>query len=232
MSPDAPFTRFPPQALEFLAELAQNNERDWFKANQDRYEQHVRGPARAFVRAMGPRLARISRHFVADDRKVGGSIMRPQKDTRFSRDKTPYKTNVGIQFRHEQARDVHAPGFYVHLDPGEAFLGVGAWRPDAAALAKLRSAIAGRPRAWRAVRDEAAFRAAYELEGESLRRAPRGVDPEHPLIEDLKRKDHVAVSRLPVGTFLEEGFVDLVTERFRAARGYVRFLCKALDIPC
>ena len=94
------FPGFSRSAIEFLIELSEHNERAWFKQHQERYEALVRSPALAFIRALAPRLRRLSPHFVASDQKVGGSMMRPQRDTRFGSDKTPYKTNVGIHFRH------------------------------------------------------------------------------------------------------------------------------------
>ena len=94
------FNGFDPSILGFLDELAQNNERDWFAENKDRYERLVREPALDFIVAMGPLLDRIAPQFEAVAKKMGGSLMRVFRDTRFGRDKTPYKTNVGIQFRH------------------------------------------------------------------------------------------------------------------------------------
>ena len=94
-----PFKGFDPSILGFLDELAQNNERDWFIENKDRYERLVREPALDFIVAMGPLLDRIAPEFEAVAKKMGGSLMRVFRDTRFGRDKTPYKTNVGIQFR-------------------------------------------------------------------------------------------------------------------------------------
>ena len=101
--------------LKFLDELAANNNKAWFDENKPRYESLVREPALDFIEAMGPTLKTLAPHFRADLRKGGGSLMRVFRDTRFSHDKTPYKTNIGIQFRHELGKDVHAPGFYVHL---------------------------------------------------------------------------------------------------------------------
>src|SRR5262245_19810153 len=110
-------------ALHFLSELKSRNDKAWFDKNKERYESDVREPARAFVRAMAPKLARFSSEFIADDSRVGGSIMRIHKDVRFSKDKSPYKTNLGIQFRHRTGKDIHAPGLYVHVDPAFSFLG-------------------------------------------------------------------------------------------------------------
>ena len=225
------FAGFGPDLAAFLTELHSNNERGWFNANRDRYEGSVREPARAFIRSMAPALAAISPHFRADDRKTGGSLMRIHRDTRFSRDKTPYKTNVGIQFRHALGRDVHAPGFYVHLEPGGAFLGAGVWRPDSAALSMIRSRIDEEPDAWRAVRDAAPFRGSWRLGGESLKTMPRGFARDHPLVEDLRRKDFIAIHELALDDALGARFPDRAAARLRDAKDLMKFLCEALDVP-
>ncbi len=135
------FPGFEPSLFQFLEELAGNNNRPWFQQNKGRYEREVLEPAMAFIRAFQPRLKRVSPYFVASDRRVGGSLMRVYRDTRFARDSEPLKTNVGIQFRHELGRDIHAPGFYVHIAPDECFLAVGLWRPEPDALGRIRQAI-------------------------------------------------------------------------------------------
>ena len=137
---------FTARTFRFLKDLGENNSREWFKANQDRYETDVREPALDFIAAFAEPLARLSPHFVADARKVGGSMFRVQRDTRFSKDKTPYKTNAAMQFRHEQARDVHAPGFYLHIEPGNCFMGAGLWRPETRVAYDIRERIAARAR--------------------------------------------------------------------------------------
>ena len=215
----------------FLADLRRNNDRDWFAANRERYEEAVREPARAFIRAMAPALAALSPHFRADDRKTGGSLMRIHRDTRFSRDKSPYKTNLGIQFRHALGRDVHAPGFYVHVEPGGAFLGAGVWHPDSSALYMIRSRIHEEPDVWREIRDAQPFRSRFRLGGESLKTMPRGFPKDHPLAEDLRRKDFIAIDEIDMGDTIGAEFPDLVAARMRAAGGFMRFLCEALDAP-
>lgn len=222
---------FTPQLYRFLDELAVNNNKDWFNPNKQRYEAHVREPARAFVREMTPRLESISEHFVADDRKVGGSLMRVYRDTRFAKDKTPYKTNVGIQFRHSAGKDVHAPGFYVHLSTEECFIGVGMWHPDKEPLAAIRERIAARPDEWRAILADEVFSAHFQAAGESLKRPPRGFDADHPLIDEIKRKDFIATTRLDAIDVLAPDFPDVVTDQFRAGRDYIQFLCDAIGQP-
>jgi len=224
------FAGFPPDLFQFLAELGLNNEREWFEPRKQRYESSVLEPALAFIRAMGPPLSRISSSFVAIDKKVGGSLMRVHRDVRFSKDKSPYKTNVGIQFRHATGKDVHAPGLYVHLEPGGCFLAAGLWHPEPDALGRIRARIVEAPAAWQRVRDDAGFRAVFELQGESLARPPRGVDPAHPYVEDLRRKDHIAVASLPVSVLTRPTAVEEVARRFMAGRDYLRFLCEAVGV--
>ncbi len=114
--------RIGPELLTFLKQLAKNNNREWFQKNKDSYEHDVREPLLKFIEAFGPRLHKISPHFVANPSKVGGSLFRIHRDTRFSRDKSPYKTHVGVQFRHERAKDVHAPGFSETCAAGKPFM--------------------------------------------------------------------------------------------------------------
>ena len=225
------FQGFRPTLFQFLEELADNNQRPWFQENKGRYEREVLEPAMAFIRAFRPRLKRISPFFVASDRRVGGSLMRVYRDTRFVRDGEPYKTNVGIQFRHEQGRDVHAPGFYVHIAPGECFLAVGLWRPEPGALAQIRQAIVERPDRWRRAGGQRKFRERFVLDGASLKRPPRGFPADHPWIEDLKRTDFIGLEELEERNVLDRKYLDHVATAFAASRPFMRFLCDALKVP-
>lgn len=221
---------FSPATFSFLRNIAGHNNRDWFEQNKPDYEANVRGPALAFIEDMAPDLAIQSPHFLALPRKVGGSLMRIYRDVRFGKDKRPYKTNIGIQFRHERGKDVHAPGFYVHIEPGNCFVGVGIWRPDASALTNIRTRIVDQPDNWRKAISAKSFKKQFELQGESLIRPPRGFDPEHPLIDDLKRKDFIAVSSLTDEQVRGTSFKKIVLDRFQKADEYMHFLCKALEL--
>jgi uncharacterized protein (TIGR02453 family) len=229
--PAVVFGGFKPTIFEFLEELADNNNRHWFQENKGRYEGEVLEPALAFIRAFQPRLNRISPYFVASDRRVGGSLIRVYRDTRFSKDRDPYKTNVGIQFRHEQGRDIHAPGFYVHIAPSECFLAVGLWHPDPMALGQIRQAIIEWPDRWKRARDDKKFRQRFSLDGGSLKRPPRGFPADHPWIEDLKRTDFIGVEELEERDVLGKGFLNHVAASFTASRLFIRFLCDALKVP-
>lgn len=215
----------------FLDELADNNDRSWFDANKPRYEALVREPALDFIEAMEPALKSFAPGFRAETRKVGGSLMRVFRDTRFSRDKTPYKTNIGIQFRHALGKDVHAPGFYVHIAGDACFFAVGCWHPASAELGFLRDAIAEEPEKWFAARDDKKFAAHWSLAGDSLVRPPRGYAADHPAISDIRRKDFIAVSPLGIEDVTGDGLVKLAEKRFAETVPLMRFLCEALHVP-
>jgi uncharacterized protein (TIGR02453 family) len=225
------FQCFEPPLLAFLGELEENNDRDWFAANKHRYESDVLAPALAFIAAMGPRLESISKHFIALPQKTGGSLMRIHRDVRFSNDKRPYKTNVGIQFRHVLGKDVHAPGFYVHLEPGVVFVGAGLWRPEPEPLAQIRDAIVAQPKRWQKVCGDPAFVRDWELGGDSLKRPPRGYADDHPLIEDLKRRDFIAARNLTAREIYRRGLPDRLTASFAATKPFMAFLCDAVGVP-
>ena len=224
------FTGFPPGTLRFLRELERNNDREWFAVNKPRYEALVREPALDFIATMGPKLLRISDHFVALPKKTGGSLMRVYRDTRFGKDKTPYKTNIGIQFRHELGKNVHAPGYYLHIDNSGCFLAAGVWHPDSEALAKIRTRIAENPTAWRKAANGRAFGKCFTLGGASLKRPPRGFSADAPNLEDLKRKDFIAATDFAARTAESADFVQSVATIYRKATPFMAFLCAALEV--
>lgn len=221
---------FDRKLFAFLSDLRKNNNRDWFQANKSRYERDVREPILQFVSDFGPRLRGISACFVADPRPSGGSMFRIHRDVRFSADKSPYKTNVGVQFRHKKGKDVHAPGFYLHLEPKRVFAAAGIWHPDGPSLVKVRQAIDSRPGDWRKALSGRKFEDAFALGGESLKRAPKGYVPDHPLIDDLKRKDFIVVSELSQKEATASGFLDRFADLCRTAAPLQKFLTRALDL--
>ena len=221
---------FTKATFSFLDELAANNDRTWFEANKPRYESLVRQPALELIEAMGPVLEKFAPEFRAEPRKVGGSLMRVFRDTRFSRDKSPYKTNIGIQFRNALGKDVHAQGFYLHVAGDECFFGAGCWHPEADALGRIRDLIAAKPERWFAVRDERKFTAHWALAGDSLTRPPRGYAVDHAALEDLKRKDFIGLAPLSPAEVTGSGLVKLAGARFAAAAPLMKFLCEALGV--
>lgn len=227
------FTGFGNEFFEFFKELKTNNNREWFTANKSRYETEVAAPCLDFIEAIQGPLAEISPHFRATPKKVGGSMFRIYRDTRFSKDKTPYKTNAGLHFRHELGKDAHAPGFYLHLAPDEIFMGAGLWRPPSPALAKIRHAIDKKPKQWQAAKDDPGFTKAigHLGEGNPLTRAPKGYDEDHPMIEDLKKRSFFMVTQGTHKQAARPDFVARVAAIFQDASPVVRFLTRAVDAP-
>lgn len=222
---------FTPATFAFLRDLADHNDRDWFKANQDRFEEEVRGPALDFIEAFAEPLYAISPHFAAEARKVGGSLFRIQRDTRFSKDKTPYKTQVGIHFRHVATRDdVHAPGFYLHLEPRNCFAGVGLWRPSTENAGKIRDRIDRDRDGWRRAAYAPRFLDLYTFGGESLKRPPKGYPADHPFVEDLMRKDFIASAAVTQARVTSDDFLKSYRVMCTTAAPFMRFLCGALDL--
>jgi len=229
-----PKKHFTAAMFAFLRELEANNRRTWWEENKDRYNTVVRNPALDFITDFGARLARISPHFTADSRTVGGSLMRPYRDTRFSRDKTPYKTNVGIQFRHEEGKDIHAPGFYLHLEPGSCFAGVGLWHPETAVARAIRQAIHDDPERWAKATKQRGFTDTWSMDpddDEMLKRVPTGLDPAHPHADDLRMKSFIAGATLTQKRVTSSDFDHDLASMFAGANEYTRFLCSALRLP-
>jgi uncharacterized protein (TIGR02453 family) len=213
------------ELFAFLAELRRHNNREWFNENKDRYLAEVRDPTLAFVASLAPGLNRISRQISVDPRPSGGSMMRIYRDTRFSRDKTPYKTNVGIHFGLKAPRDFEAPGYYLHLEPGHVFMGAGIWHPGADALRAVREAIVKDPRGWKA-----AGRAGLSHDEATLKRPPRGFDPEHPLIDDLKRLSFTTGAEFTGRQACAPDFATRYVSACRRAAPLMRFLAKAMGL--
>ena len=224
------FKHFEPSLLQFLRDLSQNNHRDWFNAHKQDYESKVREPALAFIEQMEPWIRMVSPHYEASAKKVGGSLMRVYKDVRFSKDKSPYKTNVGIQFRHEVGKDVHAPGFYFHIAPDEIFLGVGTWHPQPDALKAIREHIVAKPGPYQDAIEHQPFKQIYQMAGDSLTRPPKGYPADHPLIEEIKRKDFIALCPLEESMLYEDGLCEKIASRFGRAQPLQKFICEALGL--
>jgi uncharacterized protein (TIGR02453 family) len=225
------FDGFPNQTFKFLRDLKKNNDRDWFNANKARYKDYVVAPMVSFIEAMDGRLAKVSDCFVADPRPNGGSMFRIYRDTRFSNDKTPYKEHIACHFRHMAGKDAHAPGFYVHLENEQVFFGGGIWHAENAVLNQIRQAIVDDPDGWKAATRKKAFRERFGgLEGDSLKRPPQGFDPDHPFIDDIKRKDFFGIQSVKPQVARTPEFVDEVTKAFVALKPLMEFLTVAVGL--
>ncbi len=221
-----------PELFRFLRELRENNNRDWFAINRSRFREVVQIPMVGFIETMAPWLAHNAPAFPADTRLSGGSLFRIHRDTRFSADKTPYKTNVGCNFRHRAGKDAHAPGFYVHIAPDEVFFGGGIWSPPTSVLNRIRDAIVEDPEQWLAIRKAPSFTDVLRGLGraQSLKNAPRGYPHDHPCINDLKRKSLFAFANYTEAQACDTDFPDRVTEAFEALSPLLQFMVRALDL--
>jgi uncharacterized protein (TIGR02453 family) len=226
------FTGFPEDFFAFFRVLKKHNDRAWFEANKQRYKDSVQAPMSEFIAAMQPRLAKVSKHFVADPKPNGGSMFRIYRDVRFSKDKRPYKEHAACHFRYADAKDVHAPGYYMHFGDDEVHFGGGMYLPDPVALGRIRDAIVKKPAAWKAVTADARLVKTFGgLSGDHmLSRAPKGYDPSHPLVEDLKRKSFFAMREADLKLAASPKLPDAVAETFQAATPLMKFLCAAQGV--
>lgn len=225
-----PAAYFTAETLRFLSDLAKHNDRDWFAKNKERYEQDVKEPMLRFIADLGPELKKIAPHYVADARAVGGSMMRIYRDVRFSKDKSPYKTNIAAHFGHVKAR-TGAPAFYLHIAPGNSAVGAGLWQPEPPELKMVRDAIVKDTKKWLKITEAQDFRSACGFMGESLKRPPAGYDSEHPAIEDLKRKDFAANMPLMDKQVTSPALMRYVTEGFKTTVPFTKFLGDAIGLP-
>jgi uncharacterized protein (TIGR02453 family) len=217
---------FTQDTFRFLKELKAHNDRGWFARNKGRYEDHVKVPALRLIQDFAPHLKKLSPHFGAGPR----SLFRIYRDVRFSKDKSPFKTHTGIHFRHDRGRDVHAPGYYFHIEPGQCFMGLGLWHPDGATLRAIRELIVEEPALWKKATRSRTFTAALELSGDSISRPPRGFDPGHPFVEDLKRKDFIGGCSLPEAFVTSPDLPRKLAGLFAAGTSLMAFLCRAVGV--
>ena len=222
---------FTPSSLKFLRDLAANNERAWFQSNKERYLSLIQEPALQLIADFAPRLAKISTHFVSDPRPQGGSLFRIYRDIRFSKDKTPYKTFAAMRFGHESGGDVHAPGFYLHIEPGNSYAGVGLWRPEAASARNIRQSIVDDPARWKRAAHSKAFTSTFTSDGESLARPPQGFSADHPLIDDIKRKDFIGGARLTDRVVTSDELLGDFAAKCKTASPFMRYLTEAVGLP-
>lgn len=222
---------FQPALFRFLEQLARNNNRSWFHANKARYEAGVREPLLRLIGDLQPVLAGISPHYRADPRKLGGSMYRIQRDTRYSHNKAPYKTWAAVRLAHERRREMEAPAFYLHFGPEECFVGAGFWHPSSRTLRAFRDFVVDNPATWTSITHAPDFAARYSFIGESLKRGPVGFDPNHPLIEDLKRKDWVAMRGFDQELACSDELMPFIEQSLHELAPMVDYLCAALDLP-
>lgn len=227
------FAGFSPSARSFLRDLGRNNNKPWFEAHREVYETALREPMKALVEALDARLAGFAPEIVGNPKR---SMFRINRDIRFSADKSPYKTNAGIWFYHQDAgrgvgQDAEGgAGFYFHLDPKTSFVAGGVWMPSRPALGKIRDAIVAKPTALRRIVDAPAFRRRFgSFHREAmLTRVPRGYPVDHPAA-DLLRFQSFTVGRDVTAAELKSAkLVGVLAKDFEAMLPLVRWLNTAV----
>jgi uncharacterized protein (TIGR02453 family) len=215
---------FGPELFTFFSELQANNTREWFEDNKARYVRDVQEPMQQFIRDLAPRIKTLSPRVAVDARRMGGSMFRIHRDTRFSADKSPYKTGVAARFLHDNKEAPSRPGFYIHLSPERRVGGGGIYHAETAALRQIRAGIDASPAAWRAAVS------GLDVEGDTLKRVPAGFPADHPLAEALKRKDHYVMEAFTVEEVTSPAFLDLYSGTCRRLAPLVEFLTRALGL--
>jgi uncharacterized protein (TIGR02453 family) len=224
-------TYFTPKSLKFLRALARHNERAWFQDHRDDYEIHVREPFQRLLSDLQAPLAEVSAHYRADPAKVGGSLFRIHRDTRFANDKTPYKTWQGARLFHERSRQVPAPSFYVQLQPGNCFIGGGIWHPEPPVQRQIRQFIVDNPGGWQAAAHAPAFRRRFALDdADMLVRPPRGFPADFEYIDDLRHRNFVAWRGIEDDAMLGPRLLPTLVKDLQAMAPFMDYLCAALDL--
>ena len=223
------FPGFPAATRAFLLDLRENNTRDWFAANKSRYENVVKAPALAWVSAMGARLQSLDPELVVDLRANGsGALMRAARDTRFSKDKSPYKTNIAMMWWHGSGKKMQHPGFGMQITPDGADLMTGMFHFAKPMLTAYRRAVADDELG--AALQEAATTveaAGYPLSGQHYKTVPRGFDKAHPRGEWLKF-NALRCSIMGIGwdDVMSPAFIDICTDHFRQMAPILHWLAR------
>jgi uncharacterized protein (TIGR02453 family) len=222
---------FSDKSFRFLRGLARHNERAWFHDHRADYEAHVRGPFQRLLGDLQPALDAVSTHYRSDPRPVGGSMFRIQRDTRFANDKAPYKGWQGARLFHERRREVAAPSFYIHLEPGQCFVGAGLWHPETHIQRKVRQFIYENPGSWQTAAHAPGFRRRYELGSDDmLVRNPHGYPPDFAFIEDLRRRNFTASRAIDDGVMTGPRLRQAIERDIAALAPFVDYLCASLDL--
>ena len=225
----APFTNFPPEGLQFLKDLAQNNDREWFNPRKEIYKSQIVQPALAFVETMGNRLQHLSPNIQYDTRSNGsGSLMRIYRDTRFSKDKTPYKAYVGIIFWEGSGKKTECPGFHLGLTGSGAGIHVGMHGFSKPMLAAYRQAVVDDALGAELVEAVTAVQqTGYTVGGEHYKRVPRGFAADHPRADWLRHAALFASSGdIPAKIVTADSFLDVCFDHFEKMAPIHRWLVK------
>jgi len=213
--------------LNFIKDVAENNNREWFAANKDVYEA-AKADVLTLVTALIPELAKVDPLLSAEaDPKK--SLLRIYRDVRFSKNKDPYKNNFGIWFS-AKSKGGNEPGYYLHIQPGKSFIAGGYWMPDAPHLKLIRQEIDYNIGDFKEIINAKDFKKNFKLGFDNaLKNAPKGYDPADPNIEFLKLKSFEATTKIDDEEFLKPNLVNKLISSFKTVQPLVAFLRNAID---
>ena len=217
---------FTPETLKFLRALTRNNDREWFKARKDKYEEHVRAPMIAVIERLAVDFQKFAPEILASPKT---SLYRIYRDTRFSENKTPLKTQVSASFRWKGLPKGEGAGLYLEVHPKWVWMGGGFWAPPAPQLVRIREHVAETfPEIERLSRSKT-FKSMFgSLDGEKLTRVPRGYPKDHPAAEYLKFKQFLAGREFPPEFATSADFYPALVQTYKAAMPLIRFLNEPL----
>jgi uncharacterized protein (TIGR02453 family) len=225
---------FTPAAMRFLRGLAKNNNKEWFEAHRAEYEGEVREPMRDLIGEMNARFAKFAPELGGDPKR---SMFRINRDIRFSKDKSPYKTHAACWFNHRRAStrvgseaDAGSAGFYFHLQPGKCFVGGGMWMPPRPALNKLRDAIAGDPAGFDRIARGLTKRYGGLGDEHVLTRMPHGFSEDHPAAKWLRYQSFVSGRALEDSKVMGSRLPATLQREFEGLLPLVRWLNGALGL--
>jgi uncharacterized protein (TIGR02453 family) len=205
--------------LQFLKDLANNNNREWFQENKSRFEA-AQDNMKLFMKAVETELAKT-------DQLEESKLFRIYRDVRFSKDKSPYKTNFGIYFK--RATKFRRGGYYLQIEPGNVFVGGGFWEPNPADLKRIRDEFAMDDKPIRQILSGTEFKKYFgELQGEELRTAPAGYDKHHPAIDLIRKKHFLLMRKFTDEQSTAPGFLQEVQMTFAAMRPFFDYMSVVL----
>lgn len=226
--PPEPFDGFTSKTFSFLHGLKKKNNKDWFEAHRADYEQELREPCKQFVTVMAAHLAETDFPLIADQRR---SLFRINRDIRFSKDKSPYKTHIGIVFPLAGLGEEEWAGMYMSFEPKgrndiTSYVGGGAYQPSAPFLKAIRGRIATDYARFSSINNSKAFRKEFPegITGESLIRMPKGYDEDHPAAKYLKLKEFLYGSDLTIDDLKSPKLPQIVIKKIAAAMPMLTFL--------
>jgi uncharacterized protein (TIGR02453 family) len=218
--------RFTPRTLSFLRALKRNNRREWFNPRKEQFERDVRAPMVAVVEQLAKDFKKFAPELEASPKT---SIFRIYRDTRFSEDKSPYKTQVAAAFRVKALPKGQSAGMYVEVTPGWVWMGGGYYAPETPQLVKIRGHISETFPEIRRLTHAATFRRLFgAIDGEQLARVPRGFDKDDPSADYLRYRSFLVGREFPPEFATRPAFYATLVETFKAGMPLVRFLTEPL----